>query len=36
VTILEPDDGFLACGDYGKGRLASTETILQAVSETLG
>ncbi len=36
VRILEPDDGFLACGDYGKGRLASTETILQAVSETLG
>ena len=31
VTVVEPDDGFLACGDYGKGRLAATETILAAV-----
>jgi phosphopantothenoylcysteine decarboxylase/phosphopantothenate--cysteine ligase len=36
VRILEPDEGFLACGDYGKGRLASTEAILAAVRETLG
>ncbi len=35
VAIIEPDDGFLACGDYGKGRLATTETILTAVREAL-
>ena len=36
VRILEPDDGFLACGDYGKGRLASADAILAAVDEVLG
>ena len=36
VRILEPDEGILACGDYGKGRLAATETILAAVREMLG
>ncbi len=36
VRILDPDDGFLACGDYGKGRLASAETILRAATEALG
>ena len=30
VEVIEPDDGFLACGDYGKGRLASTDAILAA------
>ncbi len=35
VTVIEPDDGFLACGDYGKGRLAATETILEAVRSAL-
>jgi phosphopantothenoylcysteine decarboxylase/phosphopantothenate--cysteine ligase len=35
VKVIEPDDGFLACGDYGKGRLAATETILDAVREVL-
>jgi len=35
VTVVEPDDGILACGDYGKGRLAATETLLAAVRESL-
>jgi phosphopantothenoylcysteine decarboxylase/phosphopantothenate--cysteine ligase len=35
VVVIEPDEGFLACGDYGKGRLASTETILAAVRGAL-
>jgi len=35
VRIVEPDEGILACGDYGKGRLAATETILAAVRELL-
>jgi phosphopantothenoylcysteine decarboxylase/phosphopantothenate--cysteine ligase len=29
--IVEPGDGFLACGMVGPGRLAEPETILQAV-----
>jgi len=36
ATILEPDEGFLACGDYGKGRLASPSAILSAVLSALG
>jgi len=35
VTVIEPDDGFLACGDYGKGRLAATDTILEAARACL-
>ena len=35
VRVIEPDEGILACGDYGKGRLAATETILAAVREML-
>ncbi len=35
VTVLDPDEGLLACGDHGKGRLASTESILAAVREVL-
>ena len=35
VVVIEPDDGFLACGDYGKGRLAATDTILRAVRDLL-
>lgn len=35
VAVIEPDEGFLACGDYGKGRLAATESILAAVRERL-
>lgn len=29
VKVLQPDDGFLACGDYGKGRLADPAVILE-------
>jgi len=35
VRVVEPDEGFLACGDYGKGRLAATESILAVVRELL-
>jgi len=34
--IVEPDEGFLACGDTGKGRLASPAAILEAIRSTLG
>jgi phosphopantothenoylcysteine decarboxylase / phosphopantothenate---cysteine ligase len=31
VTILEPDDGEMACGEYGPGRLPEPERILAAI-----
>ena len=34
-TIVDPDDGYLACGTYGPGRLATEEKILQAVELAL-
>ena len=36
VTVVEPDEGYLACGMTGAGRLASVEAIAHAVFETLG
>jgi phosphopantothenoylcysteine decarboxylase/phosphopantothenate--cysteine ligase len=36
VHIIDPDDGYLACGMTGAGRLAATETIARKVCEVLG
>ncbi len=36
VVIVEPDEGRLAGGDIGKGRLASPERIVAAVERVLG
>lgn len=36
VTVVEPDEGRLAGGDSGKGRLASPEAIVAAVRAELG
>ena len=36
VRIVEPDQGYLACGMTGPGRLASTEAIVRMVCEVLG
>jgi phosphopantothenoylcysteine decarboxylase/phosphopantothenate--cysteine ligase len=36
VRILEPDEGYLACGMTGAGRLTSVQSIAKAVFETLG
>jgi phosphopantothenoylcysteine decarboxylase / phosphopantothenate---cysteine ligase len=36
VHVVDPDEGYLACGMTGAGRLASTETIARKVSEVLG
>jgi phosphopantothenoylcysteine decarboxylase/phosphopantothenate--cysteine ligase len=33
-VIVEPGDGFLACGTYGPGRLAENEIIVEAVEAT--
>ncbi len=36
VRIVEPGQGYLACGMTGAGRLAENETIVAAVMEALG
>lgn len=36
VRVVEPDEGYLACGMIGAGRLASPESIVAAALETLG
>ncbi len=34
-TIIEPDCGYLACGDNGKGRLTEPKTIFEKTKEIL-
>ncbi|MGA2509076.1 MAG: bifunctional phosphopantothenoylcysteine decarboxylase/phosphopantothenate--cysteine ligase CoaBC [Candidatus Acidiferrales bacterium] len=36
VHVVDPDEGYLACGMTGAGRLAATETIAQKVLAVLG
>lgn len=36
VHVVDPDEGYLACGMTGAGRLAGVETIARAVCEVLG
>jgi phosphopantothenoylcysteine decarboxylase/phosphopantothenate--cysteine ligase len=36
VRVVNPDEGYLACGMTGAGRLASPASIAQAVFDTLG
>jgi phosphopantothenoylcysteine decarboxylase / phosphopantothenate---cysteine ligase len=36
VHVVNPDEGYLACGMIGSGRLAATESIVQKVCEVLG
>jgi phosphopantothenoylcysteine decarboxylase / phosphopantothenate---cysteine ligase len=36
VHLVEPDEGYLACGMTGAGRLAATETIARRVCQVLG
>ncbi len=35
VTIVGPDEGAMACGEYGPGRMAEPEAIFQAVTQAL-
>lgn len=35
IRVLDPDEGYLACGMTGAGRLASVDSIVRAVFETL-
>ena len=32
---IEPREALLACGDFGRGALATNETIIKAVEATL-
>ena len=36
VQVVSPDEGYLACGMVGAGRLASTDAIVLKVREVLG
>ena len=36
VIVLEPDEGEMACGEYGPGRLPEPEAILAAIEAALG
>ena len=36
ITVLEPDDGEMACGEFGPGRLPEPIAILQAIQGALG
>ncbi|HUS80822.1 MAG TPA: bifunctional phosphopantothenoylcysteine decarboxylase/phosphopantothenate--cysteine ligase CoaBC, partial [Armatimonadota bacterium] len=36
VMIVEPEEGRLACGDTGAGRLPDTETLIAAIEQALG
>lgn len=36
VTVVGPEDGEMACGEYGPGRMAEPVTILAAIGELLG
>jgi phosphopantothenoylcysteine decarboxylase/phosphopantothenate--cysteine ligase len=36
VTVLDPDEGEMACGEFGQGRLPEPERIVEAIREALG
>lgn len=36
VAIVGPDEGAMACGEFGEGRLAEPETIFAAIQDLLG
>ena len=36
VTVMDPDEGAMACGEFGPGRLPEPVAILQKIAETLG
>jgi len=35
VTVLDPDEGEMACGEYGPGRLPEPAAILEAIQKAL-
>ena len=35
ITVMEPDEGEMACGEFGRGRLPTPEAILAAIQGLL-
>ncbi len=35
VTVLDPDEGDMACGEFGPGRLSAVPAIMAAIAENL-
>jgi len=35
VTVLEPDEGEMACGEYGRGRLPEPQDIVDRLADQL-
>ncbi|ATW03551.1 bifunctional phosphopantothenoylcysteine decarboxylase/phosphopantothenate synthase [Sphingorhabdus sp. YGSMI21] len=35
ITVIQPDEGAMACGEYGPGRLPEPETIMAEISAML-
>ncbi len=36
VVLIDPEEGYLSCGERGAGRMASVETIFGAIAEAIG
>ena len=36
IRVIEPDEGEMACGEYGPGRLPEPTALLKAIEEELG
>jgi len=36
ITVIEPDEGPMACGEFGPGRLPEPDAILAAITRALG
>ena len=36
ITVMEPDEGPMACGEFGPGRLPEPDAILAAITRALG
>jgi phosphopantothenoylcysteine decarboxylase len=36
LTIVEPGEGWLSCGNVGPGRMAEPQVILDLMTRTLG
>jgi phosphopantothenoylcysteine decarboxylase len=35
LTLIDPEEGYLSCGEVGAGRMADPETIFQAIAQAL-
>jgi phosphopantothenoylcysteine decarboxylase/phosphopantothenate--cysteine ligase len=35
ITFVDPEEGYLSCGEIGAGRMAAPETVFKAIAEQL-